>query len=174
MPATVQVKLEGMKELVQALRRMPIEVRAQKLEQAAVAGATVIAQAAQARAVGAFTSRSGTLMRVVQNLKKFVRVLSRSPEQVIVQVWPHRIPYAHLIEAGHRLIARGTNRRTKRGEKGPSGRRKRGGIIRGSGTEIGQVAARPFVGPAYDATKEQAAQRVLDELWHSIEQVWRK
>jgi hypothetical protein len=34
------------------------------------------------------------------------------------------------------------------------------------------VAARPFVGPAYEATKEAAAQKVLDELWKSVENAW--
>ena len=172
MAATISLKLEGMTELVQALRRMPVEVRGKALEKAAVSGAEVIAQAAAARAAGAFTSRTGKLMGVVQNLKKMVRVLVRSPEYVLVQIWPHRVPYAHLIEGGHRLIARGSNRRTTRGQRGASGRRARGGIARASGTTVGMVAARSFVGPAYEATKEAAAQKVLDELWKSVEAVW--
>lgn len=172
MAATIRLKLEGMTELVRALRRMPIGVRGKALEDAARSGAEIIAQAAVARAAGAFTSRSGKLMGVIQNPKKMVRVLARSPEYVLVQIWPDRVPYAHLIEGGHRLIARGSNKRTVRGEKGASGRRKRGGIIRGSGTTLGMVAARPFVGPAYEATKDAAAQKVLDELWKSIEDVW--
>jgi hypothetical protein len=156
MAATIQIKLEGMTELVQAMRRMPVEVRGQALEKAAISGAEVIAQAAAAAASGAFTSRTGKLMGVIQNLKKMVRVLVRSPEYVLVQIWPHRVPYAHLIEGGHRLVARGS-------------RRRRAG---GGERTLGVVAARPFVGPAYEATKEQAAQKVLDELWKSVENVW--
>ena len=157
MAATISIKLEGMTELVQALRRMPVEVRGQALEKAARSGAEVIAQAAAARAAGAFTSRTGKLMGVIVNLRKMVRVLVRSPEYVLVQIWPHRVPYAHLIEAGHRLVARGS--------RGPRTRR-------GRNATLGMVAARSFVGPAYEATKEAAAQKVLDELWKSVEGVW--
>lgn len=172
MAATIQIKLEGMTELVQALRRMPIEVRGKALEDAARAGAEVIAQAAAARGSGVFTSRTGKLMGAIQNSKKMVRVLVRSPEYVLVQIWPHGVPYAHLIEGGHRLVARGTNKRTTAGRKLASGRRARGGLIRGSGRGLSMVAARPFVGPAYEATKDEAAQKVLDELWKSIERTW--
>ncbi|MGH2406183.1 MAG: HK97 gp10 family phage protein, partial [bacterium] len=61
-----------------------------------------------------------------------------------------RVPYGHLVEAGHRLVARGGGRgfapsRRRRAElrSALKARRARGAI--------GQVAGRPFLGPAYQA-----------------------
>src|SRR3990167_4016292 len=110
MPATVTIKLEGMTELVAAMRRLPVSVRGQVLEGAVRRGAEMIAQGVGARAAGAFQSRAGKLLRTARSLTaRMIQVLVRSPEHVLMQIWP-RVPYAHLVEGGHRVIPRGGGR----------------------------------------------------------------
>ena len=187
---TVSIKLEGMTELVAAMRRLPVEVRERKLEDAVKAGAQIVAQAVSERASGAFQSRSGKLLRAIRQgvslaQQSLIRTRVRSPEEVLVEVWP-RVPYAHLIEGGHRIIARGGGREgifaeRLRGRGGRfvalSGTSRRAQLRRallarrGAGA-IGQVAARPFVGPAYEATKDQAAEVIMETLWRNIERAW--
>lgn len=146
--ATLSVKLEGLPELVDALRQLPVSVRGQVLEASVRAGAEVVARAAGQRAAIAFQSRTGRLLRTAQRVdRQMVRTTIRSPEHVRIEVWP-RVPYAHLVEGGHRLVTRGKRR------------------------VIGTVAPRPFVGPAFFATQEEAAKVILDSLWAKVSSTW--
>lgn len=147
--ATLSIKLEGLPELVRALRAMPAAVRGRVLESSVRAGAEIVARAAGQQASTAFISRTGRLLRTAQRLdRRMVRTVIRSPEYVQIDVWP-RVPYAHLVEGGHRLVTRGPRRRV-----------------------LGAVAPRPFIGPAFERTREQAAKVIIDTLWQRLATTW--
>jgi len=170
MPATLSIKLEGMTDLLAAMRRLPVVVRGQALEGAVRRGAEVIAQAAGGQAAGAFQSRTGKLLRTARSLTaRMIQVLARSPEYVLMQIWP-RLPYTHLVEGGHRVVARGPGRGGA--DRATRALLRRALLARRAAGASGVVAPRPFVGPAFEATKEAAAERVLNELWQSVEQAW--
>jgi len=172
MPATLEVKLEGMTELVAAMRRLPLAVRGQALEMAVRSGAELVAATAASRAQGAFRQRSGKLLRAADSMgPSMIQVLARSPEYVLIQVWP-RLPYTHLVEGGHRLLARGPGRKGAIRGSAKAVQLRRALLGRRKAGALGQVAARPFLGPAYEATKEAAAQTILNTLWRQVDAAW--
>ena len=157
MPVVSDIKVEGLREL-----------EARLLELDAVAGKKLMLRATrrsllplrrQAVANAQRSSRSGGLAQAI----KIVTVTPKAGETVQVQVGPKKkdrrgvalhnvyyrrklrgIFYGHLLEFGHRTGTRSTGylQKWRRGKFGGAG-----------GTGRGIVPARPWLGPAWDATR---------------------
>jgi HK97 gp10 family phage protein len=64
---------------------------------------------------------------------------------------------AHLVEYGHRLVKGGKSRITARGAVG-------------SGREIGEVRAYPFLRPAYEASAQNVLVAIAESLWKRLKE----
>lgn len=69
--------------------------------------------------------------------------------------------YAQFLEYGYALVRGGYSRRTQSGRRGP-------------GRVVGHVPAKPFIRPAYEASKNLALRVIGDRLWKGIEREARK
>jgi hypothetical protein len=140
--ADFSVKITGLRELFARLQQLPIVMRGPALERALHFAAVPIRDGAVARA----RRLTGKLASSID-----MWTVERAPDRTVVAVGVKRLPYAHLVEYGHRLVARGG--------KG------------GKGREIGQVAARRFLRPAFDETGNQVLARLSSRLGEELDRV---
>lgn len=75
--------------------------------------------------------------------------------------------HSHLLEYGHRIVTGGRSGRLRRLTRG----RNRGQVV-GGGRVVGFVAAKPFMHPAWRATRELVLHRFLDRIWEIAQAVW--
>lgn len=141
------------------LNMLPNRVYRKVVRQMTGRMATPIVKAAQRNleAVQSDKARGVLAKNLTKRTKTYVRL--GAVVTVIGGKWSDA-PHAHLVEFGHRMVVGGTVERLKGGLIGISKRTGR----RGGGLVVGQVAAKPFMRPAFDSTKGQAmaiAERAL-------------
>jgi len=153
---TVRLELQGLAALRRDLEALGPEVSRVLLGEALERATAIVADAIRARApVASMPHRRG---KAPGELARSIRaeVVFRSPVQVRALVGP-RVPYAHLVEYGHAIVARGPARHG-------AGRSRR---LR-QRTRIGHVPARPFVRPAAEAAFAEASQVFSDVLREAV------
>ncbi|MGH2670865.1 MAG: HK97-gp10 family putative phage morphogenesis protein [bacterium] len=163
----VQMDFKGGKQLEHALLQLPKELRGEILSQSLVAGADPIrvAAAARARVRRGRRRRPGTV-----ELADSIRISlgEQDATHAVVDVGT-KIPYAHLVEFGHRIVPRGPSR------KGLEGRRRlRVALRERQSSATGQVPAYPFLRPAMDEQKETALARIGEVLGKETETAFRR
>jgi len=173
----VQLTFHGGKELARALRDLPKAIAEEVLETAVVAGAGIIRQAAADKAPRNEPRRRPGTVRLADSMK--VAVTEKSHAFVTVCVYT-KVSYAHLIEYGHQIVARGPTRErvsitlvsasgrvSARFGLDPTARAKlHDRRVAGS---LGFVAPRPFLRPAFDENRETALRRIGEVLGKGIE-----
>jgi HK97 gp10 family phage protein len=186
-------QIQGSRELDRLLRELPEKVAKRVSNSAMRAGAKVVASAIKANApvrsyrgllrtkhkvdknrpssLDAFSTRVS--VRGKGNLRASVRsrVTSRRSDVtaanqllrggkasvVALAGVSERAFYARFLEYGFALVRGGS-----------------GGSRRGPGRVVGHVPAKPFIRPAYEASKNLALRVVGDRLWKGIEREARK
>lgn len=178
----------GGKELARVLRQLPEAIAERVLSGSVLAGAGVIADAASLRAPRKSVRRR-TGRRLADSIK--ARVVEKARSFVTVHVGP-TARYAHLVEYGHQIVARGPNRTRVRKQVGTrlTTRRVRnlvtgdfmeadievpvfktftGGRSTPLGGAIGFVPPRPFMRPAFDETHEAVIRKIGEVMEVGIE-----
>jgi HK97 gp10 family phage protein len=178
----------GGRELARTLRQLPEAVARNVLVGSVTAGAGIIREAAAAKARGAVVvagrweqRRRPTTARLADTIKVTVTEQARTFVTVCVGT---KVRYAHLIEYGHQIVARGPSRArvsittvriSKRTGKeivstrfglDPDGRNQLQARRTGS---LGFVPARPFLRPAFDENREPVLQKIGSVLGAGIE-----
>lgn len=126
-----ELKLTGMAELTERLRKLPAELSDRAVKTAARKAANLVRDEMELRA----PMDTGAL---AMNLK--TRVRQTGPEQIVAEVGPSKNEfYGMFIEFGTR-----------------------------------NIPARPFMGPALDATAQEAVNLFTDELRKAIGRMERK
>lgn len=137
------LKLNGAEALAAKLRTLPTRVANKVIRQSLRAGTKIILAETIAKAPVA----SGLLKRTLK-----VRAMKRSRNRIGVQVvteggfYKGKAFYGAFVELGHKA--------------GP----------RKLGDQPQEVAAKPFIKPAFDAVKERAANVILQSMRQGIEQ----
>ena len=160
----ISLRLEGFRELQSRLRAVSAAARGQALREAVFAGAAILSEAIGIEVQAAFTSHTGKLARAAVQ----VRGITALPSVVRAEVGPRRLPYAHLVARGHRIIARGPSRKGAETDRAKAARLRRALKARRAGGSLGTVAARPFIGPAFEQQRDRIAQVMLERLWQAV------
>lgn len=155
------VKITGIKELQQLFRQLPDATGRNALYRALLKAAEPAASDARFRA----SADEGNLRKsihVTRRLQKNQGKKEKRDEAVIyIGVSTNResafyAPHAHLVEFGTGPRYHGMKRKTRR--VGPLGERRR--ISTGNtGKYVGEMPAKPFLRPAWDANAKQVEQR---------------
>lgn len=162
----------GAQALLRALRQLPADVATMILEQAVVAGGDIVRKRAAELAPRGLQRRRPRTTPLADTIRLHVAMKDRA--HVLVQVGT-KAPYAHLLEYGHDIVARGPTRgelhsvtrvsakgrissRLQRLAPSDARRRKLRTALkeRRAAGAIGFVKPRPFLRPAIDETREQA------------------
>lgn len=138
---------QGADELEAALRALPDSLRKGLVERALMHAAEPIAAYARGR-VSYRTGHTQSRIKVSTRLSRRQRRKSKEFAEAFVGASPSRA--AHLIELG-------TKPRFHK-----------------SGKSTGQMPARPFLRPAFDAEKENALRILGEDLWLEIEKTARR
>lgn len=167
----MNLAFRGGKEFARFLQQLPRAISAEILETALYAGAQIVQQRAREKV----PRLSGRLADSIE-----IKTQEKDAAHAIVNVGTN-VPYAHLVEFGHQIVARGptktrvsvtrvsaSGRVTSRLEVDPDTKR-----FQTAGA-IGFVAARPFLRPAMDEGREEIVRRVGESLGKSIEQEARR
>ncbi len=161
-PAT-DVVLTGQKELLHKLMDLPNKVFRKCLTSASrKAMKPVIAQARATVAVesGALKRSIGLRTKVYKRQGAVVTVVGARGGFGMAFHGRNRNPamYSHLVEKGHRIVARGSMTMVAK--------KKGGGLtkLRGSGTELGNVPAMPFLRPALENSHSSVVNALRDEI----------
>ena len=159
--ASMTVKMEGLNELRMALQRLPREIQAKVLPRAVSKGAQVIAKDAKARApeLSAPDPR-----RTPGLLKRMIRATSgvRRGTEATAFVSVRRLSKAAISRFKKSLRAAGARVKGANNPNDPFYWR-----FLEFGTS--KMAARPFLRPAFDSKKREAADRIIDVLREGIE-----
>lgn len=133
-----QVKVEGLSDLLKNLQSLPLKV-AQRLERIGLKRALEpMKQAAEALAPVGDTGRLADSFKIKSRTRKGV------PSASLVTT----VPYAHLVEYGHRLV--------------------KGRLLQ---KEIGHVGPKAFMRPAFDANAEKATGIFRDETLEALKKL---
>lgn len=160
----VNIQIEGLEELKQRTDNLSKRRMSGIVRNAVTFGATPIAQAAR-RLVPQDTrqlrkslakkvkSYGATAIAIVGVSKEGFKALVRSRKEKRM-VLRNPVKYAHLVEKGHRIAILG--KLSRKGRKG-------------TGAAAGFVAPRPFIGPAYESTKDDVRRRIEQKITEGIE-----
>ena len=148
----MHVRVKGMADTQAMLRELPQAVRGDALREAALEGAEIIRDQAVANALK--HKRTGTLAGDIH-----AEVARESlGDRVVVHIGPGKKGwYGRLLEMGH-AIARGGRLRSKRNP----------------GQVVGHVPPYPWLRPALDARRRDAAETVVRSLRRRIDRVLRR
>lgn len=161
-----QIKLDGWRALAEALRQLPGELSADILAGAVRGAAEPIARSAAARA----RKRSGKLARSI-TVKLTEHTRDRATALIGVGV-----RYSHLIEFGHRVVARGPGRGTLGGRPradtpAQAARRQalRSALVARRSAATGRtIPAYPYLRPAFDEEIEPALHRIQTTVMRTL------
>ena len=170
--AGVQIKLEGVTQVVRLFDALPEELQKKVMRPAVKKGAALIAAAIRTRAAAAFPNTSGSYKRSIG-----VRVRYYKESDTMLAVvgprrgaqYKHRANIAHLLEWGWRTSRGGTLAR----ESGKTASKSKITGRRGEGTVAGRVAGRFLIERAYAATRAQVDSLILTELRTGVERTVR-
>lgn len=147
MPITTTVRIEGLRELGEAMRTLSSDIAQKVAVSATGAGAQIIKK------------------RAVRNIETSPSIVTRSLHDAVIV---KKIPKSQLVfTSEHIVTVRGKNKRGKKA-KGKQSIAPHAHLI-----EFGTVkmAAEPFLGPAFNTEKERAVQAITDRLRKRIEAV---
>jgi len=145
---TISMRIEGLRELQAALKALGPEVSEAILTRGLrEAGEALEQEIATRTPVAPEPHRRGKSPGVMRE-SVTTTVAFQSPVEARVTVGP-RVAYAHLVEFGHAIIARGPGKGVKAGARRTALKARR------AAGAIGHVPAKPFVRPAFDAVKER-------------------
>ena len=167
----MNLTFKGGKEFARFLKQLPGAVSAEILETSLMAGGQIIVARAQEKCPKPAERRRPGTVRLADSIRATLK--EKDAAHAIVNVGTN-VPYAHLVEYGHQIVARGPNRgrisvttvsRTGRvsvrSVMGPAQRQTTGAR--------GFVAARPFLRPAFDESREQVVSRIGQVMGKEIE-----
>ena len=103
----MRLRFEGGREMAQMLRSLPGIVAEQLLEKALGSAAGVLLRVARTKVPRPAERRRPRTKRLADSLRAFPVEKNRS--RVVIHVGT-RTPYAHLVERGHEIVARGKGR----------------------------------------------------------------
>jgi HK97 gp10 family phage protein len=174
----MELTFKGGKEFARFLQDLPGAISAEILETSLYAGAAIVLARAQEKCPQPAVRRRPGTVRLVDSLR--ISTVEKDAAHAIVNVGTN-VPYAHLVEFGHQIVARGPTRArvsvtkvsasgriTVSSEVDPDTQR-----FQTAGAS-GMVAARPFLRPAFDESREEVIRRVGESMGKSIEQEARR
>lgn len=169
MAAVLEIKVEGLRELRQALiTKIPVEMQGKVLQQALSAGTKLIVDEAKARA----PVKTGRLFRAIYATRDKRNSNGVYEARVVTvrrgkkyQKSNRDAYYWKFVEFGHRTGA-------KKGQylEKLDGRRSQGRAVKAKGF----VQPRPFMRPAFEAQKFNALRAIQTKLSREIERVAKK
>ncbi len=134
-------KIKGFKDIEAVLHKMPKKIKRNVLNHAARKGANVILKEARRRAPKSKDRRSGKHLKALLKVGQRIAKRKLPPGEFVVGVLSGQGNHAALMEFG----------------TGPR-------YQKTTGRYTGQVAAQPFMRPAYDAKKYEAIKVIQAEL----------
>lgn len=148
----MHVRVKGMAEVQAMLRQLPQAVRGDALREAALEGAEVIRAQAEQNALR--HKRTGTLAGDIH-----AEIAKESlGDRVVVHIGPgEKGWYGRLLETGHAIV-RGGRLRSKRNP----------------GQVVGHAPPYPWLRPALDARRREAAERVMRSLRQRMDRILRR
>jgi len=165
--------IKGGKEFARMLEELPDAISAEILETALYAGAQIVQQRAVEKCPKPAERRRPGTVPLHESIQ--ISTVEKNAAHAKVNVGTN-VPYAHLVEFGHQIVARGPSRRmvsvtrvsasgrvTSRLGVDPDSKR-----FQTAGA-VGFVAARPFLRPAFDESRAEIVARVGESLGASIE-----
>lgn len=156
----MHVRTKGMGEIQAMLRDLPQAVRGEALRESALDGAEPIREQAVANALK--HKRTGNLAESVE--KEVAR--ESLGDRVVVHIGPTQDGwYGRLLEMGHAIVHRGQRREYRRAKK------LGGELLEWEG---GYVPPYPWLRPALDTKRREAAERVMKSLTQRIDRVVRR
>lgn len=163
----VSIQFEGLTELEQDLTAIGDEKRVKKIIRKALrAGGTVMQAAIEERAPERPELPSGTALPPGA-LRADINMVATTDEAgaTALSVGPGKYTkhVASWVEYGHMMVV-GGRRSLKNGKVSGKGR-----LTTVNGTELTQVPAHPFIRPAYEASREAAAEAIIDSLHESVD-----
>lgn len=174
----MNLTIKGGKEFARMLQELPGAISAEILEMSLHAGAQIVVQRAREKCPKPAERRRPGTVRLSDSIR--ADTVEKNAAHAIVNVGTN-VRYAHLVEFGHQIVARGpsktmvsvtrvsaTGRVTSRLEVDPDTQR-----FQTAGA-TGFVAARPFLRPAFDESRAEIVARVGESLGKSIEQEARR
>lgn len=147
----MDIRVEGIAAVKKALEDLDVKVRVKAMKKALEAAgvpmkAAVIERVPTKEEVGGKlpvgAMKNDVRMRVTQQDGQLMAVVEFGPLTFYVARW---------VEYGHRLVKGGTSS-MKRGK------------LRGSGKQIGNVEAHPFIRPAFEASKKASFDAFVEQL----------
>lgn len=169
----MNLHFKGGREFAQFLKRLPGEISGEILETSVNAGAVIIQTRAKEKCPKPAERRRPGTVRLADSIN--VATAEKDAAHVVVNVGTN-VPYAHLVEYGHQIVPRGPNRRrvsvtrvsrsgrvSTRFEVDPEATRRAAQAV------TGFVAAKPFLRPAFDESREQVVARIGQVMGKQIE-----
>ncbi len=162
-----EVRIDGLRELRAALlKTVPAEMQGKKLQKALAAGTKLTVAAAKINA----PVKTGRMRKAIYATRDKAESKPAFEARVVtvrrgkkMQKTNRDAYYWKFVEFGHRTGTRKTGylRKTDRSSGGYGG-------------STGFVAARPFMRPAFDSTKGQAAEAIRDGLKKQLDEAAKK
>ena len=142
------VKIQGFTELMDDLKKIPIELRTKAIAKSVRAGAKVVVKAARQKAPVRSNEWEGiNYPNPPGTLKKGIKAekAKRQPSYIYRDVigFSPKAWYGALVERGHKIV---------RGDK-----------------TIGHVAAKPFLRPAFDDNQDKIFEAMREKLGEEID-----
>lgn len=168
------LQFKGGREFSRFLQGLPKELSAKILESSVHAGARIIQQRAREKCPKPTDRRRPGTKRLADTIG--ARTVELDAAHAVVHVGSSA-PYAHLVEFGHQIVARGpTRRRVSITRVSASGRVTRGRALEVDplaprhrpGAATGFVPPRPFLRPAFDESREQVIAKIADIMGRKI------
>ena len=157
-------RIEGLKELDAKLAELGTTAAKRVIREALKQGGYVFQLAVEERAPERPALPSGTALPPGALKLDIVVEMGTDDEGLpaaIIRPGKYTAYVARFVEYGHRLV-KGGYRSMKRGK------------MRGSGHDIGEVPAYPFIRPGYEAAREEAVRVTCESLASGIEKAAKK
>jgi len=178
----VNLTFRGGREFSKFLQELPKAMSAEILEMSLTAGAQIVADRAREKCPKPGARRRPGTVRLADSIR--VSTVEKDAAHAVVNVGTN-IPYAHLVEFGHQIVPRGktrtrvsitTVRISKRTGKqvvstryGLDPSQQLALHSRRAESSGGFVAARPFLRPAFDESREEMIARIGEVMGKQIE-----
>lgn len=165
MPDGISFDISGIPEVKAMLDNLSTKEADRIMRTALKAGADIVKEAIEVHAPERPDLPSGTALPIgalKADIKSKVKKVSDDVYVATIEPDEATFHVALFVEEGHRLVRGGYSKEViKAGENT--------GKYRGPGQEVGQVEARPFVRPAWEACREEATTAIATTLATEIE-----
>ena len=169
----MQLTFTGGREFARFLKQLPAAISGEILETTLNAGAQIIQARAREKCPKPAERRRPGTVRLADSIRFSTK--EKDAAHAVVNVGTD-VPYAHLVEFGHQIVARGpmrahvsvtkvsaSGRVTISSEVDPDTKR-----FQTAGA-TGMVAARPFLRPAFDESREAVVRRMGEVMGNAVE-----